>query len=243
MSAYVTRQRVDNVNLLEYANKNRDQGFFSDVTIVAGNERILANRLVLSCYSTYLEGMFKFQEWNLTMEHIIEIETVGGKTLKALIDFIYTGSITISEQNVTDLLSGAHYLQMYEVKQFCFEFLRSNTTVEKSLDYCKMAGHYKNKGLAKEIHQYISTNFDKVLQTDDFKQLSTEELISCISNLDRSRAQESSIFHAVVTWCNHGKEARKSNFVELFKMVNLANVKTDYMENVILEEKTSNKFS
>ena len=41
------------------------------------------------------------------MENTIEIETVDGKALKTLIDFIYTSSITINEQNVKDLLSGA----------------------------------------------------------------------------------------------------------------------------------------
>ena len=139
MSASVTRQRIVNVNLLEYANKNRDEGFFSDVTIVTGNERIPANRLVLSCYSTYLEGMFKFQERNFTKENIIEIETVHGITLKALIDFIYTGSITINEQSVKDLLSGAHYLKLDDVKQFCFEFLQSHITADNALDILKAA--------------------------------------------------------------------------------------------------------
>ena len=60
MATSVTRQRVDILNLLEYANINRDQGYFSDITIVAGNQTIPANRLVLSCYSTYFEGWFKF---------------------------------------------------------------------------------------------------------------------------------------------------------------------------------------
>ena len=227
--------------MLEYATKSRDQGFFSDVTIVAGNEKLPANRLVLSCYSSYLKGMFKFQESNLTMEHIIEIKAVDGKALKALIDFIYTGSITITEQNVKNLLSGAHYVQIHEVKQFCFEFLRSNTTVDNALNFLKTAGHYRNEGLKNKIQQYISINFDQVLKSDHFKQLSIEELISCISNLDRSQAKEISIFQAIVTWCNHDKQDRNDSFVELFNMLNLANIAPDYMEKVVLEEKLVTK--
>ena len=236
MTTSVTRQRADNANLLEYANKNRDQGFFSDVTIVAGNQTISANRLVLSCCSTYFEGMLKFQK-NFTTENIIEIQNVNGKAFKDLIDFIYSGSITISEQNVMDLLSGAHYLQMHEVQQFCFEFLRYNTTVVNSLDFLKMADHCKNEGLTKEIQQYISTNFDEVLLTENFKQLSIEELISCISSLNRSQVEESCIFQAIVTWCNCDREARRDHFVKLFKMINLVNVAIDYMGKVVLEEK------
>ena len=75
------------------------------------------------------------------------------------------------------------------------------------------------------------------MQTEDFKQLSIEDLISCISSLNRSQVKESWIFQAIVTWCNHDVEARRDYFVELFKMVNLANVEIDYMGKVVLEEK------
>ena len=222
-------------NLLEYANKNRDEGLFSDVTIVAGNERIPANRLVLSCYSTYFEGMFKLQ-MRERYENIIEIKTIDGRELRALIDFIYTGSIDIDEQNVMNLLSGAEYLQLHEVKEFCFEFLRSHITVDNSLGILKTADLYRNESLNQEMLQYISINLDKVLQTDDFKQLSNEELISCISKLDGSQVKESLIFEAIVAWCNYDEEAREKDFSGLFQMVRLRKVPIDYLEEVILEE-------
>ena len=84
-----TRHRVASMNLLEYANKTRNEGFFSDITIVAGNEKIPANRLVLSCCSSYFQGMFKFLERNPTYENDIVIKTVDETALRVLIDFIY----------------------------------------------------------------------------------------------------------------------------------------------------------
>ena len=162
MATSITRQRVANISLLEYANKYRDLGFFSDVTIVAESERIPANRLVLSCYSTYFEGMFKLQTRE-RYEDIIEIKTIDGRVLRALIDFIYTGSINIDEQNVMNLLSGADYLQLHEVKEFCFEFLRSHITVDNSLDILKTADLFTYKSLSNEMLQYISINLDQVL--------------------------------------------------------------------------------
>ena len=235
MATSVTRQRVDKIKLLEYANKSRNEGFFTDVTIGAGNERIPANRLVLSCYSSYFEKMFKLQMQE-RYENIIEIKTIDERVLRVLIDFIYTGSINIDEQNVMNLLAGADCLQLHDVKEFCFEFLRSHITSDNSLDILKTAYQYRDESLNKEMLQYISINLDKFLQTDDFKQLSNEELISCISKLDRSHVKESSIFKAIVAWCNHVKEARQPKFSELFKMVQLQKVSIDYLEEVILEE-------
>ena len=237
MSDSITRQGVAVVNLLDYANKNRDEGFFSDINIVAENESIPANRLVLSCYSPYFEGMFKFLERNLAYQNIIEIETVDGKTMKTLIDFVYTGFITINTKNVEDLLAGAHYLQMREVKQFCFEFLRSHITIENSLHFIKMASMYKIEDLKKELQQYISINFKQVLEINDFKALGKEEVVSCISNVDRNQANETFIFYAITEWSNHNIEARATEFPDLFKLVRLEQVSSDFLEKVILEEK------
>ena len=80
MTFSVTRRRVANTNLLEYASKNRNEEFFNDVTIIAGNEMIPANRLVISNHSKCFEGMLR-----LTHENVIEIEAVDGTTMKALI--------------------------------------------------------------------------------------------------------------------------------------------------------------
>ena len=90
MSNSIIRHRVVNPNLLEYANKNRDEGFFSDVTIKVGTENIPANRLVLSCHSKYFEGMFKTSILN--SDNVIEIRAVDGATMKAVMDFVYCGS-------------------------------------------------------------------------------------------------------------------------------------------------------
>ena len=140
MTFSVTRRRVTNANLLEYASKNRNEGLFNDVTFIAGNEMIPANRLVLSCHSKYFEGMFK-----LTHENVIEIEAVDGTTMKALIDFIYTGSITIDDRNVESLQSGAEYFKINEVKQFCDEFVLEKSKLQDSF------AHFKTTSLNKEV--------------------------------------------------------------------------------------------
>ena len=47
--------------------------------------------------------------------------------MKALIDFIYTGSITIDDQNNENLQLGAEYLKLDKIKQFCDEFLQEKS--------------------------------------------------------------------------------------------------------------------
>ena len=236
MSNPVTRQRVANVSLLKYARTNRDDGFFSDITIVAGKESIPANRLVLSCYSKYFETMFKSQ-MRERYENTIEIQTVEQNAMKALVDFIYVGSIRISNTNVMDLLSGADYLQLDEVKQFCFEFLLTNITPNNSLEILKAATLYRNEYLKDQVKQYITKNLDLVAQTDEFKALPKKSLKACIfKSNQKDEVASSSVYQAIVTWTKHDEESRKNEFLELFKMVKLENVALNFLEEFVLEE-------
>ena len=234
MANSVTRQRVANATLLKYASKNRDEGFFCDVTINAGKQTIAANRLVLSCYSRYFEGMFKSQ-MKERYESAIEIQAVDGQTTKALIDFIYIGSVTINNENVMLLLSGADYFQVQEVKQFCFEYLRTNVSPDNALNILKAATMYENDALKNEVEQYISDHFDEVAQTGDFKSLSKENLIARISNLDKEKVDTALVYNAILFWARH-EDYRKADFPQLFKMLDLNKISLDFFEEFILEE-------
>ena len=108
-------------------------------------------------------------------------------------------------------------------------------TAANSLMIQKIAILYGSKDLQQETQQYISKNFDNVLQTDDFKTLSKEELISCILHLDRSQVKESSIFQAIVVWTKHHNEVRIAEFGELFELILLQKVSFDFFDKVILE--------
>ena len=232
MTFSVTRRRVTNTNLLEYASKNRNEGFFNDVTVFAGNEMIKANRLVLSYHSKYFEGMLR-----ITYENVIEIETVDGTTIKALIDFIYTGSITIDDQNVESLLSGAEYLKLNEVKQFCDEFMLEKSKLHDSFAHFKAATLNKEVEMKDDIREYVITHLEELSQTDEFKSLSKVEMLSFISNLEQSGVRKTSIYQAVITWVRHNEETRKTEFSELFRMINLNEVDKDFIKNTILKER------
>ena len=58
-------------------------------------------------------------------QHPVQINGFDGKAVKALIDFMYNGKVTIKNETVMDLLAASDYLQVDEVKQFCFDFLES----------------------------------------------------------------------------------------------------------------------
>ena len=54
---------------------------------------------------------------------IVRLHDIDVIAIKDLIDYIYTGEITITEQNVQVLLPASSLLQMHSVREACCKFL------------------------------------------------------------------------------------------------------------------------
>ena len=97
----VTCQRVANPNVLQYANQKRNNGLFIDVTIKAGDQTIAANRLILSCCSPFFEAMFDL-EMKEKYQNPVQIHEVDGAAVKSVVDFMYSGEVKITSENVME---------------------------------------------------------------------------------------------------------------------------------------------
>ena len=230
----VTRQRENSPNILQYANLNRNEDIFNDVTVTAGCECIAANRLILSCHSKFFEAMFK-SKMKERYEPSVKIEGADHTALKTLIDYVYTGSIVITESNVMNLLHAADYLQLDDVKDFCFEYLQSITSRDNCFAVLTVANLYRSSNLKNKVYQLISSQFDDIAFTESFKALSLDDVSSCVSNLNRSKTPESSIYRAMITWTKHD-DSRTKDFPKLFELLRLYNFPREYLEDVVSNE-------
>ena len=231
----VTRQRHENnAKLLQYANTKRIQGEFNDVTIQAGGQSISANRMVLSCYSKFFESMFS-SSLSERYQDTVVIEEFDGESIKILIEFIYTGTIDINIDNVTSLLSTADFLQIGKIKEFCFDFLERDLTVENCLDIWKISNLYNNPSTLKQTYQYICEHFLEIAQKKSFKTLSIIELKLLISSLDRNKVEEMSIYKAILNWVKHD-DNRKSDFPDLFEKINFHKLSPGFVAKEVAKE-------
>ena len=231
----VTRCRDENAaTLQQYANNKRIADQFNDVTVVAGSESIPANRLVLSCYSKFFESMF-LSPMKERYQNEVEIQKFEGKSVRALIDFMYNGEIVINNENVTNLLAVADFLQMENVKQFCFEFLEDNLSIDNCLEMVNLSTQYNCPSSLEKTYELIGKNFALIVQTDAFKQLSKSALVSLISNFNLSVVKQSSVYNAILSWTQED-ESRKVDFTELFLLIKLPSLSIEFLDEVVSKE-------
>ena len=234
----VTRHRNDRSRLLTYANQNRNEGFFNDVTIGIGNQYISANRMVLSCYSDYFQNKFRTKT---DYQESVKLDDVDEKSVKLIIDYIYSATITIDKQNVVDLLKAAHLLKMNDVKEFCFKYLESTINSDNCIGRINLAKQYENESLLNKYYQHLSNHLDEVSNQIEFKNLSSADLESCISNLNRSELDEMLLFEAIASWTNHDQENRLNDFSNLFQLIKLDKLSYDYLMYFVSKQEIVNE--
>ena len=209
----VTRQRKSTSCLLQYANNNRNQGCFNDVTIQSKDIRIPANRLVLSCYCSFFDQIFASETNNQVNDSIFDIPDVDGKFLELLIQYIYTGQICIDSDNVFDILATAHHLELDEVKEFCFEFLENCMTSDNCIIVLITAKQYKNFALRDKVYKHISDNYETITKTPSFFNLDNEELFFIVFHLKmRFYVNDEVLCRSLLNWTKQDEKTRKRHF-------------------------------
>ena len=226
----VYKSNENSKKLLQYANKQRQEGLYNDVTIKAGKQVIRANRMILSCYSKVFEKMFRSQ-MKEQYQDAIEIKDFDGEAIKLLIDFIYKREISINQDNVMKLLKASHFLQLAEVTDFCFCFFESELMVDNCLDVLSAYMLYKPESSLDNVYRFIDENIDKVVETDRFKSLSKNDLVVIIPNLNN--AEQASMYKAVRKWVEHDSEHRSEDFPSLFRLIDLDGLTLDYLESFV----------
>ncbi len=115
---------ADHANaLLDCMRSLRNDRNLCDIILCVGEEEFPAHRVVLASSSPYFNAMF-------TNEHLesrqskITLEAIEAHTLESLLDFVYSSSLEIRQDNVQSLLSAASLLQLVPVIDACCEFLQ-----------------------------------------------------------------------------------------------------------------------
>eukprot|EP00102_Acyrthosiphon_pisum_P008827 XP_003246059.3 PREDICTED: kelch-like protein 2 [Acyrthosiphon pisum] len=115
---------------------------------------------------------------------VVNLRELDCNILQLLVDYIYTGEIMVTVQNVLDLLPSAVLLQLDYVKDVCVEFLEQKLNTANCLAIREFADFYNCMELLSSSEEYIETHFLKVVEAEEFLSLSSEEMINLISRGD-----------------------------------------------------------
>lgn len=206
------------------------------------NSRTLkANRLLLAEYSEYFKGSHSFEGNSFTFDSNI----VAFSALEILVEFIESGKIEPTMENVEQLIQTADYLQinsaLAELASFLHKDLKTPRTVSKPrlLLYLRLyanirrqevdpnyIGNLSEGGLGvHNVKSVLGINIRNVLNDItvlELDQFHFEDLLAS----DSLRLTEADVLGLVKRWIYHDYEKRNQSWEKLLPCVRVDNVLT-----------------
>lgn len=163
--------------------------------------------MMASC--SYLKALLEPNQTKLNQNEVILPEYTG-ETLRAIIDFCYTGHAVINLSNADDVMVAASTMELIHLEQTCSNFWNEKMDVSNCIPKLMFASKHNFVDLWNESLFFICENLDKI-PIDNIVKLDPENFDAILKE-DAITAAESDIFHRFVQWVQHD-EANRSQFV------------------------------
>ncbi|XP_075051331.1 zinc finger and BTB domain-containing protein 8A.2-like isoform X1 [Mixophyes fleayi] len=126
------------IRLLQQLDEQRRKDLFCDCHIMVEGQMFKAHRNILFASSGYFKMLLSQSCKDASQPTTATFDAFSADTLAAILDFVYSGKLPLSGQNVIEVMSAASYLQMTDVISVCKMFIKSSLDInEKDRD-----GHY-----------------------------------------------------------------------------------------------------
>lgn len=210
-----------------------------DITLIAkDNKEFQAHSHVLSEASPFFEKLLNcgMRESN---EGVVRLETVTQDRLRDILEFVYTGTVDMSTEDSghwQDLLAIADFLVLSNLKTFVGKILTDRLDPSNAFQIYYLAEKFECLELLSNTKGFILKNFLAISKTDDFAELSYEEIKMWIGSDEIEVSAEEDVYQIIVSWVDHEGNDRRKYFAELFAEVRLAYVSNDFLRHVVTND-------
>ncbi|MCI4378436.1 hypothetical protein PGIGA_G00215890 [Pangasianodon gigas] len=177
------------------------------------------NRNILAAASPYFKSMFTGGLYESTQSKIT-IHDVDAESMALIIDYCYTGRVTITEANVQKLYAAANMLQVEYIRHACADFMTRRLDLSNCTGILKFADTFDNMDLKSKAQAFIAKHFaqlsasEKELCELDLKQM--KEILT-LDSLDIDC--ERKVCAVAIRWIEHNLPLETEDALHILKCV------------------------
>ena len=232
----VTEQNPFCVEMMKRLNIQRKQGHLCDITLITKDDQeFKAHRNILSAASPFFCKLLQ-SDMKENREGIVRLEEISGSVMEDVLEFIYTGTVEVTEENAEELVVATNYLLVPNLKTISGRFIQQQMCELNCISTFYFAEKYDCEELLNDSKSFIHANFRSVADMGEFLSLEAKEVERWISSDDIVVETEADVFQIAKKWVEHNKSERKAAFEELLRHVRLVFVSRDYLLNVVTNE-------
>ena len=224
------------VEMMKRLNIQRKQGHLCDLTLVTkDDEELKAHSNVLSAASPFFNKLL-LSDMKEKREGIVRFEEISGSVMEDVLEFVYTGTVGVTQENAKELIAAGNYLIIPSLKTVSGRFLEGEMSNKNCISTFHFAEKYQCNELLTNSRGFIHENFACVAEMDEFLNLEAKEVERWISSDEIVVTAELDVFKIVQKWVEHSKSERKAAFEELFRHVRLVFLPRDYLLSIVTNE-------
>ncbi|XP_051874361.1 kelch-like protein 30 [Pristis pectinata] len=223
-------------SLLEGLRSLRSNPKLSDVTLLVRGHEFPCHRSVLALCSVYFHAMFT-GEFVESISARVELKEVDPAVMETLIDFAYTGKLTINQQNVESLTQTSNLLQFSAVQKVCSRYLQQQIDPTNCLGIYEFGEMYGCPEVIAKARCFLLENFEAVSQSEEFLLLGSERLLAYLGAELLQVQEEQSLVQALLRWIRYNEAERSCFLPKLFELVHLPLLSAEYLRDQLLPDK------
>ena len=208
----------------------RQNNEYTDVTLESGDVQIQCHRVVLAVGSEYFKALFRcgLQESSsdpvqLTMQPAI---------MTSVVDYMYTGVIDLTDDNVESLVKACDVLHLEGLKTACEDFMTSQVDLTNCVRLHRFAALYRLDKVHRKAKGLMLAEYKTVAFTDQFKEMSCSELVEIIKEDDIHVEDEDLVVESVMEWVRHDLDGRKASFETILEHTRLSYCSSHYLQQM-----------
>ncbi|XP_022805564.1 uncharacterized protein LOC111342719 [Stylophora pistillata] len=163
------------------------------------------------------------------------LKEIAPNVLEDLVEYIYTGDVTLNGENVAGLLKAGSGYEIPALARACCDWLSLRMESFNAVNILWLAREEnckETKVLQEEAKSFIVANFTSVSEEDEFVEFENEDLKEIIQRDDLGVNYEEEVFNAVAKWVAADEDERTSYLPELLRCIRLQNTSPEFLQNL-----------
>ena len=182
------------VELMKRLNIQRKQDYLCDITLVTNDDReFKAHRNVLSAATPFFCKLLE-SDMKENREGIVRFDEISGTVMEDVLEFIYTGTVEVTQDNAKELIAAGNYLMIPSLKTVSGRFLEAEMSNSNCISTFYFAEKYDCDELMNNSRRFVLENFSFVAALDEFLNLEAKEVEKWLSSDDISVKTEADVF-------------------------------------------------
>ncbi|XP_061569461.1 kelch-like protein 34 [Cololabis saira] len=187
--------------LLSGFQRLRRQRKMCDVVLEAGGVSFPCHRALLASSSDYFGALFGETTAECSAGSV-SLPALTPEGLDVVLDFLYSGWLSVSPSRLPDVLEAARYLQVESALSICERFMMDGLSAENCCCYANLAERHALADTLEAANQTVAMEMKDLLQKsrDELLTLNIQSLMAVLDADEMPGVKEAELIQLVLDW-------------------------------------------